>query len=311
VSRKVVIALLGAALMVVSGAAAAVAAPPSSVAERVEAAQEQAQRLAPELTALAQQVRDEFAGLEVTAAALAEETPAQGQPGCELDAAARKAALDQLRASVDRLGSRFEASAAEVVGSLRVGVQRFVTALKAAKDDGDAEAAFADLDAVIGTAADDAAVTIARASADVKRARDTAVGALNEACAPGADIDEVNAAANAVVDLLAQVNGALDSALPAILAQLDETRSAVLAALPAGAGGSQGGEDDGQGGEDGDQAGPGGQDEPTTTAPEAAEEDDGALPFTGATLLPLLIFGVVVAGVGAVLIAANRRSTSP
>jgi hypothetical protein len=296
----VVAALLGAALLVVSGSTGALAAP-SAASEGVEAAQRQAQRLAPELTELAGQVRDALAGLEGKAAALAEETPTVGQPGCELDEPARQAALDRLRTAIDEVGANFEAASADAVGDLRRGADRFAVDLKAAGSAAEVTAAFDALDAALGAAADKGGVTVEEVSAGVKAARDTALNDLDAACAPEAQIDEVSDEADAVVGLLAQVNDLLDETLPVALGQLDEARQAVLAGVAAG------GEDEGQGAAEDDANGDvGGEDQATTTT-AAASEDDDALPRTGAALLPLLVFGLVVAGVGAMLVAASRR----
>jgi len=298
VSRTVVAALFGAALLVVSGSAGALAAP-SAAPEGVEAAQRQAQRLAPELTELAEQVQDALAGLEGKAAALAEETPSVGQPGCELDEASRKAALDRLRTAIDEVASEFEASAALAVAGFQGGVDRFAAGLETAGSAAEVTAAFDGLDAVLGAAADKGGVTVEEASASVKAARDTALDDLDAACAPEAQVDEVSNEADAVVGLLAQVNGLLDETLPVALGRLDAAERAVLAGVAAGGG------DEGQ--DNGRDNGDGGQDQTTTTTAAAASEGDGTLPSTGAAVLPLLVFGVVVAGVGAMLVAAIRR----
>jgi TolA-binding protein len=295
-SRKLLAALLGATLLVAQGATAAMAAAPAD-SDRIDAVKAQVGQITPELTKLTNQVQDALASFEGTAAALAEEAPTTGRPDCELDEAARLAALEQLSASSGAVLSRFTDASEAAIGRLQAAADGFVAEIDRADSADAVKASFQSFEAALTGAARAGGAEIDAASAGVEDTSRAGTEALAAACAPQDEIDRISSEAASALGVLAQADGALQAALPVVLGQLDEAEQAILDGL-----------NDSESESDQDQ-------EATTTTIQADDggddDSDGevgtALPFTGAAMIPLLIFGVAVAGVGAALVVAGRR----
>jgi hypothetical protein len=292
-SRKLLAALLGATLLVAQGATAAMAAAPAD-SDRIDAVKAQVGQITPELTKLTGQVQDALAGFEGTAAALAEEAPTTGRPDCELDEVARLAALEQLSAGAGAVLSRFTDASEAAIDRLQAAADRFVAEIARADSADAVKASFQSFEAALTRAARAGGAEIDAASAGVEDASRDGTQALAAACASQGEIDRVSSGAASALGVLAQADSALQAALPVVLGQLDDAEQAILAGL-----------NDSE--SDQEQA------TTTTTPADDGGDDDGdgevgsALPFTGAAMIPLLVFGVAVAGVGAALVVASRR----
>jgi hypothetical protein len=298
-SRNLLAALFSAALLIAPGATAALAAPPAA-ADHIDAVQEQAERITPELTKLSGQVGDALARLEGTAAALAEAVPGAGQAGCELDEAARRAAFERVRTRAGGLQSSFDDASTGAIGALQDAADRFVAQVTSAASAPAVAEAFESFEAALARAAGAGGAAMDAAGAGVEGASRDAAGELDAACASQDEIDQVSAEAESARDTVTEAGGLLQAALPIVLAQLNEAERAILATMSG----------DGE---------PEGQDTATTTTATTTTVGDGgddesgrSLPFTGAgtAMVPLLVFGLVVVGVGAVLVVAGRRKGS-